>query len=212
MRSLLAALTLAVLVSGCSSVVAGNGTVGAGGSLAGSPSGAAPSSAPSTPASSAPPTPISSGPSAPASSAATGLTRYRGDQFSILLPGAPIADDLPIKTRRGTVTAHVLSVETSPTEAYIVAYTDYPSTSLLSLEGAVQGAAKKVGGPVQGLQRITYHGQPGRDFRVISPRGLTVFIRLVVVGHRLYQVQFLEQGRLSAPPAEYGTVRDSLRF
>jgi len=208
-KPLIAAVALVVLVPGCSSVVTGAGTVGAGATLTGSPSGRAPSSAASSAASSAPSTPTSS---APVSSSSTGLTRYRGDKFSILLPGAPIADDLPIKTKRGTITAHVLSVETSPTEAYIVAYSDYPSTSLLSLEGAAQGAAKKVGGPVLGLRRIVYHGQPGRDFRVQSPRGVTVFIRLVVVGHRLYQVQFLERGTHSSPPAQYGTVRDSLRF
>jgi hypothetical protein len=213
-KSLIAGLGLVIGLAGCSSVVGGSGTVG--GTVGSSrPSGASPAAPSSSGSSSS--GPASSGPASsptPASpSTASGpLIRYRGDRFSILLPGAPIASELPVKTPQGTMTAHLLSVEESLSEVYIVAYTDYPRTALLSLDGAAQGAAAKADGRVQGLRRIVYRNEPGRDFRVDSSRGLTIFVRLVVVGHRLYQLQFLERGAHAAPPAEFLAVRASLRF
>ena len=196
----------ALLLAGCGSVVTGAGSVG--------PNQSASSSAPPGPSngpSNGPPVGTSA-PSTPAGSAASSLIRYHGDRFSILLPGAPVKTNVPVKTRVGTITAHVLSVELSLSEAYVITYADYPASVLFSLEGAVRGEAIKTGGQVLGLRRIVYAGQPGRDFRIRIPGGVTAFVRMVVTGHRLYQVQLAERTAATTPPAQYFTVRDSLRF
>jgi hypothetical protein len=214
-RAIIFAAALAVGLAGCTSVVSGAGSVPAGHSAPGASSSGFPSTTPSAPVSTGPSSSAPSAPTSPAGPAPSGsspLRRYRGDRFSILLPGVPITGELPLHTKQGTITAHVLSVETGPSEAYLVAYSDYPPTILLSLEGAVRGAAAKTGGQALAVRRIVYRNHPGRDFRVETATGITAFIRIVVVGHRLYQVQFLERGVHAAPPAQYLTVRGSLRF
>jgi hypothetical protein len=215
-RSLIAGALL-VALAGCSSVVAGAGTVQPGGGASSGRVGASTSASsvpPSSPTSIGTSISTSSEPAAPSgSSGGAPLRRYQGERFSVLLPGAPLTDVLPVRTSHGTVTAHLLTVEESPDEAYIVAYTDYPPTLLLSLEGAVRGAASKVGGQVLGLRRIVYRNEPGRDFRVVAAaRGLTVFIRLVVVDHRMYEMELVQRGTHATPPAEFATVLSSLRF
>ncbi len=196
MRAWLVGAALVLALGGCTAVVPGTGTL----------AGSVPSTVAASPTVR---TPSGSG------SGRAGLVRFRGNGFSILLPGAPARDEVPVTAAGGkiTVTAHLLTVEIDRSHGYAFAYADYPQHAALTLEGAVRGAAAKVGGTAVDIKAVTYRGAPGRDFRVESANGFTLFSRILVVDRRMYQLEFVEQGFAgTVPPAQFITIERSLRF
>ena len=99
--------------------------------------------------------------------------------------------------------------------AFVVGYTDYPAGSQYDLRNGARGAAVFAHGQETDLQRITYHGRPALDARIVNAaRGQgTGFLRLVVVDNRVYELFAAVDGpNVKTAPVEYLLIRDSLVF
>jgi hypothetical protein len=155
-----------------------------------------------------------SGPSSskPSSSPTSKLVAYRGDKFTVSMPGKPRTSTQRQSTAVGKLTLHLLVVDGS-SASYLVGYVDYPRGTQTSIEGAVQGAANNIGGRAVDVKRITYRHAEARDFRIIgNPQG-TVFMRVVIVGLRLYELAVtVPETDAKSPPAEFALMLESLRF
>jgi hypothetical protein len=186
---LTAALAL-LLTSACASTTSGSG------SSATSTAGGRSSSTPST-----------------AATTQSGLVPYKGDRFSVSMPGTPVKSSQRVSTPAGPVKLISLTVEKSD-KAFIVGYTDYPTGTSIDLNGAAQGAAKNVNGRLADLQQVTYRGMPALDFRVVKAQGrATLFQRVLAVNNRLYQLLVAVPGPdVKTPPPVYPLMRDSLTF
>jgi hypothetical protein len=155
-----------------------------------------------------------SGPSSskPSSSPTSKLVAYRGDKFTVSMPGKPRTSTQRQSTAVGKLTLHLLVVDGS-SASYLLGYVDYPRGTQVSIEGGVQGAANGIGGRAVDVKRITYRHAEARDFRIIgNPQG-TVFMRVVVVGLRFYELAVtVPETDAKSPPAEFALMLESLRF
>ena len=188
-----AALTVGLallLETGCAKTTSGSGT------HATTPASGRPSSAPST-----------------AATTGSGLVPYKGDHFTVSMPGTPVKSSQPLSTAAGPVELIVLTVEKDDS-AFLVGYTDYPAGMQLDLNGAARGSANNMKGQLADVKRVTYRGAPAVDFRVVKAGGsATGFQRVFVVDGRLYELLAVVPGPdVKIPPAEYPLMRDSLTF
>jgi hypothetical protein len=155
-----------------------------------------------------------SGPSSskPRSSPTSKLVAYRGDEFTVSMPGKPRTSTQRRSTAVGKLTLHLLVVDGS-SASYLVGYADYPRGTQPGIEGAVQGAANNIGGRAVNVKRINYRHAEARDFQIIgNPQG-TVFMRVVIVGRRLYELAVeVPETDAKSPPPEFALMLESLRF
>jgi hypothetical protein len=114
-------------------------------------------------------------------------------RFSVDLPGAPKEDQQKIPTPAGVLEQRSYLVK-GDTHAFGVMYADYPpnivtpgATDTL-LDGAVDGAAKGVGGTANTRRPVTVSGHPGRAFETPTNQGYDYDARMVLVKNRLYQL------------------------
>ncbi len=191
---------LALLVpSACTTTITGSGT-GATSTASGRPSstaGGQPSSTPST-----------------AATTGTGLVPYKGDRFTVSMPGRPVKSSQQVPSAAGPVTLTQLIVEKDGT-AFNVAYGDYPAGIQIDLPGAARGSASGMKGKLADLKQTSYRGRPAVDFRIDNALGGTVtgFARDLAVDNRVYQLFVVVFGTdVTTPPPEYLMMRDSLTF
>ena len=85
--------------------------------------------------------------SKPRSSPTSKLVAYRGDEFTVSMPGKPRTSMQRLSTAVGKLTLHLLVVDGS-SGSYLVGYSDYPRGTQPSIEGGVQGAATNIGADV----------------------------------------------------------------
>lgn len=118
-------------------------------------------------------------------------------KFSVLMPGRPTKQIRSVKTPSGALDAHMFLVEQGNV-AYMVAYSDYPAIVIqdrpakLILDGARSGAVRNAQGKLVGESQISLDGHQGRELDIETTEGKTVIkARIVLVGHRLYQVMVL---------------------
>jgi hypothetical protein len=145
------------------------------------------------------------------------LAPFKGDGFTVLMPGKPRRTRQAVDTPAGKATVVAYLSETVD-QAYLVGYTDMPKGAQINLSGAVQGAANAVGGTVTDEASARHRGFPARDARITNARGGngqegTIFIRVIEADHRLYQLQYIQAGPdVESPPANYPTFRGSLKI
>jgi hypothetical protein len=147
-------------------------------------------------------------------SRATVLVPYKGDRFTVSMPGTPVKTTQQTASPTGPVTVTMLTVEQGG-RAFAVGYTDYSAGSQYDLNNAARGAAVFAHGRETDLHRVTYHGRPALDARIVNAAGGrgTGFLRLVVVDNRLYELFAAVDGaNVKAAPVEYPLMRDSLMF
>lgn len=145
---------------------------------------------------------------------ATAFVPYRGDRFTVSMPGTPVEARQRVPSPVGLVTATVLTVEQDD-RSFVVAYIDYPAGSRYDLRSGARGAAAFMHGQEVDLHRVTYRGRPALDVRIVDAVGGqgTGFLRLVVVDNRVYELLAAVNGRnVKTAPDEYPVMRDSLMF
>lgn len=112
--------------------------------------------------------------------------------FSVSMPGTPTEETNTSSSAAGDIDMHMFSLR-SGGNAYLVGYSDYPPDLLEGIEPddlldfARDGAVS--GGTLVSEAPITLNGHPGRDLTVeTSEEGMKIYIRMYLVGNRLYQV------------------------
>ena len=159
----------------------------------------------------------STAPTTSASPEEWALAPFKGDGFTVLLPGKPARTQQLVDSPAGKLTVVIYGSDTED-QAYLVSYFEKPKGTQTSLSGAVQGAANAVGGTVTDEASARHRGFRARDARITNGRmadGLlaTVFTRVIDADNRVYQLQYIQAGSdVKSPPANYATFRDSLRI
>ena len=144
------------------------------------------------------------------------LAPFKGDGFTVLMPGKPTREQQSVDSSAGKLTIVVYGSDTED-QAYLVSYFEKPKGTQTSLSGAVQGAANAVGGTVTDEASARHRGFRARDARITSGRGadglvVTVFTRVIDADNRVYQLQYIQAGSdVKSPPANYATFLNSLR-
>jgi len=116
-------------------------------------------------------------------------------RFTVDFPGTPKQAKEPRQTKFGRVDAQLVILAPDKGVFYGVAYLDYPESVLKAhgadelLDGASDSALKGVkGGRVEGQEKLTLSGNPGRQLTIGAPGNLRLTVRIYLVKTRLYQV------------------------
>jgi len=145
------------------------------------------------------------------------LTPFQGEGFTISMPGKPERSSQTTPTAAGELTI-VLYTSQSSDEAYTVGYTDIPGGAEADLADVIQGSASSVKGTASDEVDSTYQGFRARDARISNASDdkgnkATVFLRALLAGDRLYQLQYLQKGAdVKTAPAEYAEFLASLKI
>lgn len=144
------------------------------------------------------------------------LVPLTGDGFSMKLPSETTKTVRTVPTAAGKVKVVLYSTGDDPDGTYLVALTAYPAGTVVDLDKAVAGAAKNVDGVVRANDPAKYRGHDARDARFTATSSgteITVFVRVVDLGGKLFQLQYAKQGAdVKTPPAEFDLVASSVRF
>jgi hypothetical protein len=134
------------------------------------------------------------------------FTSPEGD-FSVDMPGNPVADNQESSTDQGSITVHLYTVRIGNSD-YIVAYSDYPEGMIAAtgvqafLDDIRNNAINNTKGKLLAEETIELNGNPGRSLRVESPDGTGIAqARMLLVGNRLYQV-FVATEKVNAETAD----------
>jgi hypothetical protein len=114
-------------------------------------------------------------------------------EFSVKLPGEPKLSSEDLDTAVGKVTLHSFAVETnSGNNAYMIAYSDYPTVSDAAgeIDGVINAQVSSFKGKIVADKKVTLNGWPGRTVRIEAP-DTTCVSSAYMAGHRLYQVMFI---------------------
>lgn len=112
--------------------------------------------------------------------------------LSVMMPEEPKIDTSVEKTVAGDITLWQATV-IQESKAYFVSYSDMPESTWNGdpkkmLEGARDGAAKRVGGKIVADRTLKLAGKyPGREFKIALAQ-VDLTQRVFLVGHRLYQI------------------------
>jgi hypothetical protein len=145
-----------------------------------------------------------------------GFVALTGDGFTLKLPSKTTRTVRSVPTATGTVKAVLYSTGDDPDGTYLVALTAYPTGTVVDLDKAVAGAAKNVDGVVRENDTAKYRGHDTRNGRFTATSNgteITVFVRMIDLGGKLFQLQYAEKGAdVKAAPADYDAVAASVRF
>jgi hypothetical protein len=157
-----------------------------------------------------------SGSGTPTVTATPSLVPLTADGFSVLLPGSSTASQQKATSEVGVIGFTLYSARDGSGGTFAVAMTAYPANAVLNLDGAVDGLANALSGRVVANQKVRFRGHPARAVRITTSAGgkeATVFARTVLVGRRLFQLQYSVPGAdLPAPPPIFAQVLGTVRF
>ena len=134
--------------------------------------------------------------SAATASAADGWQELKGAGFKVALPGNAQHSSKEFKTAVGTLKLHMYQVA-SQGQFFGVMHNVYPQRAVNAqgankvLNGARDGAVRKVGGTLLSDTQIKLGQYPGRSFRVVATKnGVKMYMswRVYLVNNRLYQL------------------------
>jgi len=122
-------------------------------------------------------------------------------RFKINFYGEPTKSSKAIPTEVGDVEMITFLYEKSVTEAYMVAYSDYPSKLIenspvdVLLDGAKNGGVSNLGITIFEFEKnLKIAGNPGRHFKGNNGSSIYVEWKLFLTGNRLYQIAILRDG------------------
>ena len=118
------------------------------------------------------------------------FTHAKG-RLEIWMPGTPKEDSSVEQTGAGPIALWQASVILA-SKAYFVSYSDMPQSTWKGdvkkmLEGARDGAARRVNGRIVADKEIRIGKWPGREFKVVVDK-MELTQRVYLIEHRLYQV------------------------
>jgi hypothetical protein len=134
----------------------------------------------------------------PSRSAWEEFTSEKG-RFSILMPGKPKSQIIPVSTQIGTINVHALKANTGGF-TYMVGYADYPEAIVQSampgamLSGARDGAVANVQGKLIDERAVSLRIYPGRELKIEATEGsrmVMIQARIYLVNTRFYQVMVI---------------------
>jgi hypothetical protein len=147
---------------------------------------------------------------------AAGFIALSGAGFRMKLPSRTTRTVRTVPTATGKVTAVLYTTADDPDGTYLVALTAYPTGTVVDLDKAVSGAAKNIGGTVRQNDTAQYRGHDARNGRFTAETNgapVTVFVRMIDLGGKLFQLQYGAKGAdVKKPPAAYDAVAASVRF
>jgi hypothetical protein len=120
-------------------------------------------------------------------------------KFKIAFPGTPTSSSDNIPTEVGNIEMKSFTYEKSATEAYMVAYSDYPSEMVKQsdaetlLNGAKEGALTSQGATMASEEKITLDGCPGYYFTAVKD-SYHMCYKIFLKENRLYQILMLRDG------------------
>lgn len=134
-------------------------------------------------------------------SSSNGLFKHEDGRFEINFMKAPKIESQNVPTEVGDIEMVTFMYEKSATEAYMVAYADYPSAIIEAseteelLKGGKSGAAQSLGiNEYSEEKEISMHEFPGLHFKGKSANGTYVVYDIYMVNNRLYQIAILRDG------------------
>lgn len=144
------------------------------------------------------------------------LASFQGEGFTVLMPGKPTRNEQTTPSAAGPLKT-VIYQSSSRQKAYLVGHTDFPSSVKVDLAGALKGIATAGKGTPRDEVETTYQGFPARDARVEgvtddNGKKGTSFLRMVNANNRMYQLQYIESGNLTTPPANFSEFVNSLKI
>ena len=126
-------------------------------------------------------------------------------KFKINFNGEPTVSSDMVPTDVGNIEMTSFLYEKSVTEAYMVAYNDYPSEMVEAssvadmLDGAKNGSASSMNITMFDLEEnIEVEGNPGRHFKG-NNGSYYVEYKLFLKGNRLYQIAIIRDGSYATP-------------
>lgn len=144
------------------------------------------------------------------------LVPLDGNGFTVRLPGKATASKQKATSEVGVIPYTLYSARDGNGGTFVVAMTTYPKNAVLDLDGAVAGLAKALDGKVVANQKVKVRGHTARAVRITSAAGgtdATTFARTVLVGRRLFQLQYSVAGsNLASPPPIFAAVLGTVRF
>lgn len=127
------------------------------------------------------------------------LYSSKDGKFKVNFPGTPEISSQMVPTEAGDIEMFSYMVEKSATEAFMIAYGDYPSSMIDGndpydlIEGARDGALEK--NVIESNKRMKVDGFPGtRTFAYDSTQNLYYVYEVVLANNRLYQIMAVRDG------------------
>jgi len=99
---------------------------------------------------------------------------------------------------------------TSGVDAYNVSYNTV-TAKRPDLDAVTRASATGAQGTLADVRSVTFKGFTGRDYRVANAHNqVTVFVRVLLVGKRIFQIQGAFEGDFATPPDDrYHQVLES---
>jgi hypothetical protein len=164
---------------------------------------------------------VSDSPSASDSPSTAGfdLVPLTADGYSISLPSKATKRVQDVPTALGKTHVVLYTASELSGNLFVVGLTAFPRGDVAiksGLDGAIPGAAKTISGTVSDLKKTTFEGHEAREGRYTGTSGtidVTVFALVASVDNKLFQIQYIVQGKdVTEPPAEYARVLSSVKF
>jgi hypothetical protein len=120
-------------------------------------------------------------------------------KFMIHFDAAPQETNQKIPTPAGDIDTHMFVYQKSATEAYQVAYSDFPSEVVKAqnpdtlLMNSMNGAASNVKAKITEQKKMEVNGNPGIWF-LCNADQLYFTYKIILVGNRLYQINMIRDG------------------
>lgn len=133
------------------------------------------------------------------------LFTSKDGKFKINFSGTPTQSSDIIPTEVGNIEMTSFMYEKSATEAYMVAYNDYPSEMVKNssvddlLDGAKNGSSSSLGITKFDIDnKMEIEGNPGRHFKGTNGSYYAEY-KLFLKGNRLYQIALIRDGSYATP-------------
>lgn len=133
------------------------------------------------------------------------LFTSKDGKFKIYFSGTPTESSDTIPTEVGKIEMTSFLYEKSVTEAYMVAYNDYPSEMVKNssvddlLDGAKNGSSSSLGITQFDIDnKMEIEGNPGRHFKGTNGSYYAEY-KLFLKGNRLYQIALIRDGSYATP-------------
>lgn len=124
-------------------------------------------------------------------------------KFKIMFPAEPTRSEDNVPTDLGDIKMVMFMYEKSPSEAYMVAYSDYPESSMQGqdpyalMEASKGGVLGNFGATGENVKRFKIQNYPALSFDGRGNAYCTSYL-LVLRNNRLYQVAILKANELPA--------------
>lgn len=122
-------------------------------------------------------------------------------KFKIMFPAEPTRTEENVPTDLGDIKMVMFMYEKNPSEAFMVAYSDYPESSISGqepyalMESSKEGVLNNFGATAENVKKYKIQNYPALSFEGRGTDFCTSYL-LVLRNNRLYQIAILKAGQL----------------